>query len=611
MRFFISLITFLFLVFHSSISFADEQQDCPSMFNKNNSSSSSTSTKQIKQIIQNDVAIITLFEDGTIDIQAYKAPFAKSKIHAGTYRDKSIYRDLLFIQGRIKSIGAISGYFAFVLNDGSVINWGLPHKFADKGFAKVANKLSSGVEEVVGNDCAFAARKTDGSVITWGMKSCGGDSSKVADKLSSGVVKIVANYRSFAVLKEDGSVVTWGDKKTGGDSSKVVDKLSSGVKEIISMGKSFVALKYDGTVVTWGDTNPEVEEVLHNLTDIKKLYANSGAVLAEKNTIARVAVGSPYFISSLLESLDKSSSTYINKSSINSTSTQHIKQTLYNYHIQIVNLLDDGSVEIYTTPGYTFIYPEVTNLFKNATIQVTEGNFIHYDNTSYPVHIKLSNIKGRIKSIAATLSHTSIAFIFEDGSVICCGNKKNGGDISTVADKLSSGVKEVVSTVSGYAALKYDGSVVTWGDVEGFSKVADKLSSGVVKIISNGLSFAALKEDGSVVTWGLPVCGGDSSKVADKLSSGVKDVLQYGNGFIVFKYDGTHVFWGQTNTEIETLLHTLTDYKKIYANNDALRTIKKFGTNVIVGSLKDEMQEVLDVVPEEDSTPDDKDTSNN
>ena len=46
-------------------------------------------------------------------------------------------------------------------------------------------------------------------------------------------------------------------------------------------------------------------------------------------------------------------------------------------------------------------------------------------------------------------------------------------------------------------------------------------SSGVEKIVTNGHAFAAIKEDGSVITWGSEN-GGDSSSVINQLSSGVK-----------------------------------------------------------------------------------------
>ena len=70
------------------------------------------------------------------------------------------------------------------------------------------------------------------------------------------------------------------------------------------------------------------------------------------------------------------------------------------------------------------------------------------------------------------------------------------------------------------------GSVVTWGKVGSYSTgVAAKLSGGVQTIVGNDSAFAAVKVDGSVVTWGKPECGGDSRAVAAHLSDGVQTVL--------------------------------------------------------------------------------------
>ncbi|MFN9400857.1 MAG: hypothetical protein ACK57R_08760, partial [Dolichospermum sp.] len=105
------------------------------------------------------------------------------------------------------------------------------------------------------NNGAFAALKSDGSVVTWGDSRYGGDSSGVASRLSSGVTQIFSNRDTFAALKSDGSVVTWGYAGNGGDSSGVSSLLSSGVTQIFSNGGAFAALKSDGSVVTWGDSS--------------------------------------------------------------------------------------------------------------------------------------------------------------------------------------------------------------------------------------------------------------------------------------------------------------------------------------------------------------------
>ena len=116
-----------------------------------------------------------------------------------------------------------------------------------------------------------------------------------------------------------------------------------------------------------------------------------------------------------------------------------------------------------------------------------------------------------------------------------------------MADQLSSSVTQIFSTWNAFAALKADGSVVTWGaDYAGgdSSGVAGQLSSGVIEIFSNVGDFAALKADGSVVTWGLDWSSGDSSGVADQLSSSVTQIFSTWYAFAALKADGSVVTWG-------------------------------------------------------------------
>jgi flagellin-like hook-associated protein FlgL len=90
------------------------------------------------------------------------------------------------------------------------------------------------VQQIFSTDSAFAALKSDGSVVTWGDTSRGGNSSSVSTQLSGGVEKIVGNQHAFAALKSDGSLVAWGSSGFGGDSSSVSAQLSSGVRGVAS-----------------------------------------------------------------------------------------------------------------------------------------------------------------------------------------------------------------------------------------------------------------------------------------------------------------------------------------------------------------------------------------
>ena len=129
---------------------------------------------------------------------------------------------------------------------------------------------------------AFAALKSDGSLVTWGRASAGGDSSSVADDLRSGVSKIYWNSLSFAALKTDGSVVTWGDPRYGGSiPQEKSTELSSGVKEIFSTNFAFAALKDDGSVITWGIWGGDSSSVADKLSSgVKEIFSTAGAFAA-------------------------------------------------------------------------------------------------------------------------------------------------------------------------------------------------------------------------------------------------------------------------------------------------------------------------------------------
>ena len=150
---------------------------------------------------------------------------------------------------------------AALKSNGSVVTWG------DVGHggnsSSVSSQISSGVSRIFSTSSgAFAALKTNGSVITWGANSSGGDSKihltagdpiSVSTQLSSGVSEVFSTPYALAALKNDGSVVTWGRGTHGGNSSSVSSGLNSGVSEIFSNDHAFAALKSDGSVVTWGN----------------------------------------------------------------------------------------------------------------------------------------------------------------------------------------------------------------------------------------------------------------------------------------------------------------------------------------------------------------------
>jgi len=141
----------------------------------------------------------------------------------------------------------------------------------------------------------------------------------------------------------------------------------------------------------------------------------------------------------------------------------------------------------------------------------------------------------------------AFAALKEDGSVVTWGSGSDGGDSSTIADSLTNGVAEIFSTKTAFAALKEDGSVVTWGQGANggdSSAVTENLGEGVVTVVAADYAFAALKTNGSVVTWGDSTFGGDSSSLTGR----VKEIFSAAGGFAALKTDGSVVTWGDSNS---------------------------------------------------------------
>jgi len=166
-----------------------------------------------------------------------------------TWGEKHFLELVLDPLNRVQQIQATCCSFAAILEDGSVVTWGCRGWGGDS--SEVRDQLQ-GVRQIQATHYgAFAAILEDGSVVTWGCEDRGGDSSAVRDQLK-GVSQIQATDGAFAAILEDGSVVSWGSEERGGDSSAVRDQLR-GVQHIQSTHDAFAAILEDGSVISWGD----------------------------------------------------------------------------------------------------------------------------------------------------------------------------------------------------------------------------------------------------------------------------------------------------------------------------------------------------------------------
>ena len=152
-------------------------------------------------------------------------------------------------------------YFG-IKKDGSFVAWGnyrglitqvdTPMNDPTNGLSASTLASLTNVKSIAATEGAYAALKADGTVVTWGDPTVGGDSSSVASQLTN-VVAITANKYAFAALKSNGTVVTWGMASKGGNSSTVAASLTNVRAIYATPFGAFLAVNKDGTFVNWGD----------------------------------------------------------------------------------------------------------------------------------------------------------------------------------------------------------------------------------------------------------------------------------------------------------------------------------------------------------------------
>lgn len=135
--------------------------------------------------------------------------------------------------------------FAAIKSDGSVVAWG------DSVNGGSTDAIYDGVTSIVGMEAAFSA--LNGSVFAWGSADAGG---LLFANVSSGMTDIESLYhtrRAFTALSSTGAVTAWGAIHYGGAiPTDIAAKLKSGVKLVCANDVSFTAIKSDGSAYGWG-----------------------------------------------------------------------------------------------------------------------------------------------------------------------------------------------------------------------------------------------------------------------------------------------------------------------------------------------------------------------
>jgi Ca2+-binding RTX toxin-like protein/alpha-tubulin suppressor-like RCC1 family protein len=439
--------------------------------------------------------------------------------------------------------------FAALRADGSLVTWGSTVGYSSAVAAKLDGTID--VTQVFSSGEDFAALRADGSVVTWG-ESLASDSHAVATALNGtiDVTQVFSSDYSFAALRADGSVVTWGVAQWGGDSSAVAADLNGmiDVTQVSSTVLSFAALRADGSVVTWGRQSwwqgPRTSD-LDGTIDVTHVFSGCEAFAALR------ADGSVVTWGDADSGGDSSAVTPALNGDIDVTQ-------VFSTWEAFAALRVDGSLVTWGYPlcgGNSSAVAaqidgtiDVTQVFSNygafAALRA-DGSVVTWGGNSFGSFGSDSSAVASELNGDIDVTHVfstgwsfqiggAFAALRADGSVVTWGDANAGGDSSAVASALNGDidVTKVFSTRAAFAALRADGSVVTWGDAAygGDSSAVTSALNGnidVTQVFSNLGAFAALRADGSVVTWGVDSWGGDSSAVASQL----RNVVSLANAY--------------------------------------------------------------------------------
>jgi hypothetical protein len=445
------------------------------------------------------------------------------------------------LDGNIINIHNTSSAFAALTDNGAVITWGINSFGGAQGIQNdfdntnidptISSNLQSNVVKVFGTYESFAALKNNGSVITWGWDTNGGNSDIVKDKLTSNVITISTSILAFAALKNDGSVVTWGDEVSGGNSEPVKDQLNN-VVSITSSLQAFAALKVNGSVVTWGlqDFGGNSDMVKDQLqSNIKKIVATHFSFAALKDDGSVVTWGNVLYGGN-------------------------------SYSLNLTNIID-----LYS--GYS-----------SFTALKLDGSIVSWGMTGTTDQIVV-NMELPIQAVSVYSSQDAWAAITSNGSVVAWGHPIRGGNLDSVAEYLQSDVISINSGLFTFSALKINGSIITWGrtitvDYEYGAEIPliEPTNDKYINIYSTFRAYAAVTENGNVTAWGRGLIdvgdnqGGNNDLITDELYN-ITSIYNTEQAFAAIRYE--------QDIELENYVNTvLSFYPRLDKDKYKLDVIK-------------------------------------
>lgn len=410
-----------------------------------------------------------------------------------------------------------------------------------------ANAISAGgvsnVSSVYMTDGAYAVLKSDGTVYAYGdykystnVGNYGGDVSAIQSQLTN-VIKMAPLQNGFAALKSNGTVISWGMLSSPGtyytaSSNNFVfySDISNtlvGITDIVGSYNAIYALTNTGKVISFG-----VKTYLPSNIPAIASYLNSGVVkikTSRDNVIFIKSDGSAYFINGN-SNANSLVTTYNTNPIIDACVFNTSTMSIYSVYIrtsgttkQLTNIT--GSFLYYTMPEGVYVVKHADHtasggVYKGLLLLSNNVLLVITSNNATPVII--TNVS------EFEYNETAYAYI-KNGTVYVSGAANSGGDftntyyglpiISGTTRVSLTNVRRLVSATNSFGAITFNNEFIWWGAVyepyrdyywssqfkTQYAKstaLYNAFSSNIASVYGCAQGYIITKTDGSIISFG-------------------------------------------------------------------------------------------------------------
>ena len=482
-----------------------------------------------------------------------------------------------------------SGNFSgFIREDGSAVIF----NNEDKSYI-----LEGDAVDIYGNAYLLAVEQRDGSVKTL-IKDGNGNlrhhATLTPDNSDAEIASITLSRTSLINTYNDGTI-KWNNQTwiTGTPPSSVLN--GNDIIKIISHGAHHIALHNDGTLTRWGHRVTE-QKMLPNIPDL------DGS--AESRTVADIGrQGGGLWI----KLKDNSFIYYPGILGVDNFSSQY-NGNWFDDSNQLIPFLDHPANANYdwNGPNDDLFVSRTWGVHHNGgsglLVERSDGFLVEYSPRGTTDRVISSDWGNDDKGDPISLVDVYHGFIFHlsDGSI----RNSRTGDIYYQPTSENDPQPVDVAGIYKRSILLDDGTIVGNnpypGDIDGPN---DDLT--VQKVIWSGgyngdNNTAALRSDGSVITWGSRsnlLIENASESIASSLQSGIKDIFIGGLGaWYAIDSNNQVIPWGHSGSIDNSILTNVSDYPYYTADHSKRNQINynQKSPNLIVGLSSDDQSKLTD-----------------